>query len=78
MRPTGFFGEVGMGGFLQDLRYAARMLFKSPWVSSMAVTSDPAVYALVSLVLVATGLTASAVPAHRATRVDPLVALRSD
>lgn len=39
MRPTGFSGEVGMGGFLQDLRYAARMLFKSPWVSSMAVTA---------------------------------------
>lgn len=40
--------------------------------------ADPAVYALVSMVLVATGLAASAIPARRATQVDPLTALRSE
>jgi predicted permease len=39
---------------------------------------DPWVYALVSAALVATGLTAAFVPARRAARVDPLVALRTD
>jgi ABC-type antimicrobial peptide transport system permease subunit len=37
---------------------------------------DPTVFVGVSVLLAAAGLLASFVPAHRATRVDPIVALR--
>jgi ABC-type antimicrobial peptide transport system permease subunit len=39
---------------------------------------DPATYLLVFAVLALTGFAASAVPAQRATRVDPSSALRSE
>ena len=40
--------------------------------------SDPVTFALVGLVLTLTAATATAVPAWRATRIDPAVALRTD
>lgn len=44
-----------------------------------AVTpSDPASYAAAAVLTIAVGLLASAVPAHRASRIDPMKTLRSD
>ncbi|HWI18086.1 MAG TPA: FtsX-like permease family protein, partial [Vicinamibacterales bacterium] len=40
--------------------------------------SDPETFVLVSLVLVGVAIVASAVPAYRATRVSPLIALRTE
>jgi predicted permease len=39
---------------------------------------DPAVFALIVAVLVAAGVLASLVPARRATRVDPMIAMRAE
>ena len=39
---------------------------------------DPAIYAAMSALMLAIGLTASYVPALRASRVDPCESLRSD
>jgi putative ABC transport system permease protein len=64
---------VGLGllGSLALSRILASLLFNlSP--------TDPLTFACVALALATTALLASALPALRATRVDPLVALRSE
>ena len=39
---------------------------------------DPATYAVVSVILTATALLAAYLPARRASRVNPIIALRAD
>jgi putative ABC transport system permease protein len=60
---------IGLCAAVLVTRAASRMLF------GIAPT-DPIVYAALSLALVAVALVASLVPACRATRLDPLAALR--
>jgi ABC-type antimicrobial peptide transport system permease subunit len=64
---------VGLGvlGALAVTRVVASMLFNvSP--------SDPLSFASIALLLTAVALLASWIPARRAMRVDPLVALRAE
>jgi putative ABC transport system permease protein len=62
---------IGLAGSL----IATRMLAQQLWEVS---PTDPLTMALVVAILALTGLTASYVPARRATRVDPLVVLRAE
>jgi putative ABC transport system permease protein len=60
---------LGVAGALVLTRWMSSMLFG---VSA----SDPATYAIVVIVSLGAALFACSIPARRATRVDPLVALR--
>jgi len=61
----GLVGSVGVGRALQSMLFDVGAF-------------DPWTFALVSLGLAAVALLACLIPARRATRVDPVVALRSD
>jgi putative ABC transport system permease protein len=60
---------VGGAGALAVTRMLARFLFA-------VKPSDPATFAMVALTLACVALTASCIPAMRAMKVDPMVALR--
>jgi ABC-type lipoprotein release transport system permease subunit len=51
-------------------------VFLAPLLFGISVT-DPVTFTLVPLTLVGVGLVASLLPAWRASRVDPIVALRT-
>ena len=62
---------VGLAGALAVTRVVSSLLFG-------VQPTDPATFAAVGLFMLAVALVACVVPARRATRVDPLVALRLD
>ena len=62
---------LGAGTSLVLTRFLERFLWG-------VTRSDPAIFATIAAILMATGLIAGVVPASRAARVDPLVALRHE
>jgi putative ABC transport system permease protein len=60
---------IGMGGALVLTRVLSSLLYG-------VTPTDPATFVAVSLLLTAVGLIASYIPARRATKVDPMIALR--
>jgi len=68
---TGRSLALGLVGALALTRFLASLLFATK-------PTDPATYAGTAALLAAAGLLAAAVPAWRAYRVDPAVALRSE
>lgn len=62
---------IGVAGSLALTRLIAQFLYG-------VKATDPLTYSLVSLLLIAVAVAASYVPARRATRVDPVVALRCE
>jgi len=62
---------VGVGGALALTRTIRSLLFE-------VSTTDPLVFTAIPLLLIVVSLVACYTPAHRATKVDPLDALRDD
>jgi ABC-type antimicrobial peptide transport system permease subunit len=70
MRTLAIGLAIGLTGGWVLARFVRAFLFKSD-------AHDPWVYAAAGTVLVAAGLLAAIVPARRASRVDPVIALRA-
>ena len=62
---------IGLAGSYALTRFIATMLFE-------VKPTDPLTFGAVSAILLGIGVFASWLPARRATRIDPIVALRSD
>jgi putative ABC transport system permease protein len=64
-------GAIGLGGAFAVTRFLHTLLFG-------VEPLDPVTFAIVTALLAAVGVLACAVPARRASRVDPMVALRCE
>ena len=62
---------LGLGGSVFLVRWIEKLLFGTPPL-------DPLTFAAVPVLLAAVALAASYIPARRATRIDPMIALRTD
>jgi ABC-type antimicrobial peptide transport system permease subunit len=62
---------LGLGAALASTRLLGALLFGVEAV-------DPAVFAAMSVAMIGIGVMASYMPAHRASSIDPIEALRSD
>ena len=71
MVPVMFGVALGLGAALLASRLLASMLFG-------VEPNDPAIYAAVGATMLLTALLAGVLPARRAARVEPIVALRTD
>src|SRR5207248_2657634 len=71
MKPTMIGLAIGVASAVALGRLMTTLIFG-------VTTRDAVTFSTVSMIVVAVGLAASAVPAYRATRVDPLEALRSE
>jgi ABC-type antimicrobial peptide transport system permease subunit len=60
---------IGLGASLLLVRFVSNLLYE---VSA----TDPATYAITAAILIAVGVMAALLPARRASKVDPMVALR--
>jgi predicted permease len=71
MKPAVLGMVIGLTGALLLGRVLAKLVFG-------VKTTDPATFAAVSILLLAVALLATALPAYRATRVDPMRTLRDE
>ena len=62
---------LGLGGAVLLVRFIAKLLFRTPPV-------DGWTFAVIPIVLAVVALWSSYLPARRATRVDPMLALRDE
>jgi putative ABC transport system permease protein len=71
LRPVAFGACAGIAGEVAAAQVLRSELFDT-------APADPAVFAIVLVILLATALAAAAIPAWRATRIDPLEVLRAE